>query len=157
MDCNQVFMVLTRAPFPTGGSVDAPVERHLLSCESCRQIAEAFRPCESQSHERLTIAQRRHLPRYRSEVSPVLARGDESIHRAYLGNRSDTLNESVRPEAGPSTTWGTAFPRSANSPQVASFALAPRLHGGWVWDVCTLGALAMVVGAVGWGLGWLAF
>lgn len=43
--CDDVFEVLTRAPFPTGEhEIDMPIERHLTVCHSCRELAEALRP-----------------------------------------------------------------------------------------------------------------
>lgn len=43
--CDDVFEVLTRAPFPTGQhETDMPIERHLTVCHSCRELAEALRP-----------------------------------------------------------------------------------------------------------------
>ncbi|MEW4563632.1 hypothetical protein AB1K70_13955 [Bremerella sp. JC770] len=43
--CDDVFEVLTRAPFPTGEhETDLPIQRHLTVCHSCRELAEALRP-----------------------------------------------------------------------------------------------------------------
>ncbi|QDU78057.1 hypothetical protein Pan97_51370 [Bremerella volcania] len=43
--CDDVFDVLTRAPFPTGEhETDMPIQRHLTVCHSCRELAEALRP-----------------------------------------------------------------------------------------------------------------
>lgn len=43
--CDDVFEVLTRAPFPTGEhETDMPIQRHLTVCHSCRELAEALRP-----------------------------------------------------------------------------------------------------------------
>lgn len=43
--CDDVFEVLTRAPFPTGKhETDMPIQRHLTVCHSCRELAEALRP-----------------------------------------------------------------------------------------------------------------
>ena len=44
MDCDQVFMILTRGPFPTGEPWDEQVEAHLESCSECWRLAEALRP-----------------------------------------------------------------------------------------------------------------
>lgn len=71
MECEQVFCVLTSAPFPTGGPADIDVERHLVCCDSCRQIAEALRPCEDLVHEAMPSVERRGLPRYRRELRPT--------------------------------------------------------------------------------------
>src|SRR5918997_915126 len=44
MNCDQVFMILTRGPFPTGEPWDEEVEGHLESCSECWRLAEALRP-----------------------------------------------------------------------------------------------------------------
>ena len=44
MDCDQVFMILTRGPFPTGEPWDEEVESHLERCADCWRLAEALRP-----------------------------------------------------------------------------------------------------------------
>src|SRR5262245_36461260 len=44
MDCDQVFMILTRGPFPTGEAWDEDVEAHLETCGECWRLAEALRP-----------------------------------------------------------------------------------------------------------------
>ena len=44
MDCDQVFMILTRGPFPTGEAWDEQVEAHLETCAECWRLAEALRP-----------------------------------------------------------------------------------------------------------------
>ena len=42
MDCDQVFMILTRGPFPTGEAWDEEVETHLETCGGCWRLAEAL-------------------------------------------------------------------------------------------------------------------
>ena len=98
MDCESVFVALTGAPFPTGGPSDAPIERHLLGCESCRRIAEALRPCEALTHEALPAAERRGLPRYRSEIAePAYAASQQrsaaarAAARCSISERSSAL------------------------------------------------------------------
>ncbi|MFI4874919.1 MAG: hypothetical protein ACIALR_06265 [Blastopirellula sp. JB062] len=52
--CDEVFELLTRAPFPSGDSAaDAAVERHLRCCHECRNLAEALRPATSELAETL--------------------------------------------------------------------------------------------------------
>ena len=64
MNCDQVFDVLTRGPFPTGGAVDPEVEAHLLVCANCRQLAEALRPALELFEEAVTLEESRTLPGY---------------------------------------------------------------------------------------------
>ena len=51
LNCDQVFDVLTRGPFPTGEPEDDAVERHLRACHECRRLAEALRPAVALLHE----------------------------------------------------------------------------------------------------------
>ena len=44
MNCDQVFDILTRGPFPTGTACDEPLEAHLDECPECHRLAEALRP-----------------------------------------------------------------------------------------------------------------
>lgn len=64
ISCDDVFMVLTRGPFPTGHSSDAVVEGHLGTCASCRQLAEALRPIDALVPEMVTPEESRSLPSY---------------------------------------------------------------------------------------------
>lgn len=62
IDCDGVFEILTRAPFPTGSDCDEAVESHLSVCHDCRQLAEALRPAVGLIHE--SLAQSETLPEY---------------------------------------------------------------------------------------------
>lgn len=64
ISCDDVFMVLTRGPFPTGHTSDAVVEAHLNVCTGCRQLAEALRPIEELVPEMVTPEESRSLPSY---------------------------------------------------------------------------------------------
>lgn len=64
MNCDQVFDVLTRGPFPTGHESDASVERHLACCHECRELADALQPAVNLFHEALA-ADEPNLPGYR--------------------------------------------------------------------------------------------
>jgi hypothetical protein len=64
IDCDQVFDVLTRGPFPTGEAIDGPVERHLATCHECRALAEALRPAMELLHEAIDTDDSRDLPGY---------------------------------------------------------------------------------------------
>jgi hypothetical protein len=64
MNCDRVFDVLTRGPFPTGGAADQEVEGHLLDCADCRQLAEALRPALELFEEAVTLEESRTLPGY---------------------------------------------------------------------------------------------
>jgi hypothetical protein len=64
MNCDQVFDVLTRGPFPTGTSCDEPVEQHLGECAACRRLAEALRPALELFQEAVDPEESRDLPGY---------------------------------------------------------------------------------------------
>lgn len=71
MDCEHVFAVLTRGPFPSGCADDAAVSRHLAGCESCRELAEALRPAADVFHESLPPSAAVGLPCYRSRQTAM--------------------------------------------------------------------------------------
>jgi hypothetical protein len=64
MNCDQVFDILTRGPFPTGTPCDTGVESHLNSCCECRRLAEALRPALELIQEAVGPEESRDLPGY---------------------------------------------------------------------------------------------
>jgi hypothetical protein len=68
-NCDQVFDVLTRGPFPTGDASDREVERHLACCHECRALAEALRPAVELFHESISPEESRDLPGYHGAAS----------------------------------------------------------------------------------------
>ncbi|MBI3837367.1 MAG: hypothetical protein HY288_05475 [Planctomycetia bacterium] len=64
MNCDQVFDILTRGPFPTGTPCDTGVEAHLNSCSECRRLAEALRPALELFQEAVGPDESRDLPGY---------------------------------------------------------------------------------------------
>jgi hypothetical protein len=71
MDCEQVFMILTRGPFPTGEAWDEQVESHLESCSECWRLAEALRPALEVFQEAVPPAESRELPGYWGDARPA--------------------------------------------------------------------------------------
>ena len=71
MDCDQVFMILTRGPFPTGNPWDEEVESHLEVCADCWQLAEALRPAVEVFQEAVPPAEGRDLPGYWGDARPL--------------------------------------------------------------------------------------
>jgi hypothetical protein len=69
MNCDQVFDILTRGPFPTGTSCDAGVEAHLSACPECHRLAEALRPAIELFQEAVGPEESRDLPGYWSAVA----------------------------------------------------------------------------------------
>src|SRR5262245_55807653 len=71
MDCDQVFTILTRGPFPTGEAWDEEVEAHLETCGDCWQLAEALRPALEVFQEAVPPAESRDLPGYWGDARPA--------------------------------------------------------------------------------------
>ena len=71
MDCDQVFMILTRGPFPTGEAWDEQVEAHLESCADCWRLAEALRPALEVFQEAVPPSESRELPGYWGDARPA--------------------------------------------------------------------------------------
>lgn len=71
MDCDQVFMILTRGPFPTGESWDELVEAHLETCGDCWRLAEALRPALEIFQEAVPPSEGRDLPGYWGDARPA--------------------------------------------------------------------------------------
>ncbi|MCO6043155.1 hypothetical protein NG895_04495 [Aeoliella sp. ICT_H6.2] len=73
MDCDQVFMVLTSGPFPTGDPSDVDVEEHLERCPECWRFAEALRPAHDVFEEAVPASEGRDLPGYWGDAIPARA------------------------------------------------------------------------------------
>lgn len=71
MECNQVFMILTRGPFPTGEPWDEDVETHLEVCTDCWRLAEALKPALEVFQEAVPPAESRDLPGYWGDARPA--------------------------------------------------------------------------------------
>lgn len=68
LNCDQVFDVLTRGPFPSGDPIDDSVEHHLRACHECRNLAEALRPAVAVLHEAVSAEQATDLPEYQGSL-----------------------------------------------------------------------------------------
>jgi hypothetical protein len=79
LTCDDVFEVLTRAPFPSGASDDQVVESHLAVCHECRQLAEALRPAVGLFHEAMIGEAEQELPTYRGQLSSIDRRSDSNV------------------------------------------------------------------------------
>jgi hypothetical protein len=99
MDCDQVFMILTRGPFPTGEPSDEDVESHLEYCADCWRLAEALRPALEVFQEAVPPAEGRDLPGYWGDARP------SSLAVAHLIQSSTrTANATKAPEVRPTRT-----------------------------------------------------
>ncbi len=68
MNCDGVFDILTRGPFPSGHDTDEAVEAHLAHCRDCQRLAEALRPAVSLFQESISAEEGRDLPGYWGET-----------------------------------------------------------------------------------------
>lgn len=92
VNCDQVFDVLTRGPFPTGESSDEAVEQHLRGCHDCRRLAEALRPAVALLHEAVGGDQALSLPEYQGSLPlPALDDSPDDSPMSVPGPRSLAL------------------------------------------------------------------
>ena len=89
MNCDQVFDILTRGPFPTGTAIDAGVETHLDACAECRRLAEALRPAIELFQEAIGPEESRDLPGYWCAMAtdrkqPVVSYAEDRPPRSLL-------------------------------------------------------------------------
>jgi hypothetical protein len=127
MNCDQVFEVLTRGPFPTGQAGDDDVERHLRACHECRQLAEALQPAVELLHESLDPAQNADLPEYQGVLAVV--------------------ESSVATADGPR-------PRPLSVRQLARLRVAERRQFAlsYFTQFAVAAVLLMAIGMLGWNL-----
>lgn len=105
MNCEQVFDVLTRGPFPTGGSIDDAVEAHLSRCTACRRLAFALQPALELFEEAVAPEESRDLPAYWGELFvPKPTRTARKPRVARAAPRAEQRPQARRP-AVPSWPW----------------------------------------------------
>ncbi|HEY2882381.1 MAG TPA: hypothetical protein VGJ15_08110 [Pirellulales bacterium] len=86
MNCDHVFAILTRGPFPSGSQHDDAVETHLQFCPECQRLAEALRPNSDSQPETIGLDDGQALPGYWGAAIP--ASGDLAVS---LGDKSRQL------------------------------------------------------------------
>jgi hypothetical protein len=84
LNCDQVFEVLTRGPFPSGDPQDEAVERHLRACHECRRLAEALRPAVALMHEAVSSEEAEQLPEYQGSLPWQRRPGRRMFATAHL-------------------------------------------------------------------------
>ena len=105
LNCDQVFDVLTRGPFPTGEAIDAPVERHLAACHECRALAEALRPAVELFHEAIDPEECRDLPGYHGVGASSAAGGLAQMVAQAIENDSPPRAASLPVAPRRVTAW----------------------------------------------------
>ena len=136
MDCDHVFVILTRGPFPTGEIWDEEVEVHLETCADCWRLAEALRPALEVFQEAVPPAESRDLPGYWGDARPT-------------GSVVSALSRS-RPRLAPG-------PGMRRLPQIQEAYRAPTLSHRMTPEVLRAMMLAstLTASAIGAGLLWL--
>src|SRR5262245_32650780 len=135
MDCDQVFTILTRGPFPTGEAWDEQVEAHLETCGDCWRLAEALRPALEVFQEAVPPAESRDLPGYWGDARPAgmvvssLSRPQSRLAVASSVRRApQTLR--VQRESSPSYL---VSPKLLRAVVVASTVTATAVGAGLAW------------------------
>jgi hypothetical protein len=93
MNCDQVFEILTRGPFPTGTDCDEPVEAHLSQCAACRRLAEALRPALELFQEAVDPDESRDLPGYWSALASERA---AVVYASEVESQPETVRSAGR-------------------------------------------------------------
>lgn len=99
MECDQVFTILTRGPFPTGEPWDEQVESHLESCTDCWRLAEALRPALEVFQEAVPPAESRDLPGYWGDARPASEVMAELAHGTVRTALATDVRRLSRPQS----------------------------------------------------------
>jgi hypothetical protein len=142
LNCDHVFEVLTRGPFPTGEPTDDAVEQHLAACHECRQLAEALRPAVALFHEAVSKEESLELPEYQG-ILP----------------EPDPFENDFRPVDPELRSLGRLFEQRPARRANTRGAKAPPASHPAAWDVTPLIKAARLVAAAVLivSLGWLAW
>lgn len=136
MNCDQVFMVLTSGPFPTGQPSDVAVERHLEMCPGCWRIAEALRPAHDVFEESIPACEGRHLPGYWGDALPsrsAIAQVQQTALRTAKLQRlpyTVQLAHHAQPHLQDVVTWGDVL-------RITSFLIlvgSAAFTVAWLWQ-----------------------
>ncbi len=152
LNCDQVFDVLTRGPFPTGEPEDDAVERHLRACHECRRLAEALRPAVALLHEAIEIDEATALPEYQGALPWKRPDRTRRLSIARLASAKaglETAAESVDGRhARDAERRKSAFPRGAWERGMAS---APAVRA---MRVIAASLLVFALGALLFAMAW---
>ncbi|HTN73979.1 MAG TPA: hypothetical protein VL096_01985 [Pirellulaceae bacterium] len=108
VDCDQVFDILTRGPFPAGEPSDRAVERHLACCHECRSLAEALRPAVELFHEAIEPEEGRDLPGYHGALAPA-ARGVAQMVAAAIAAEEPLVRRPLPQVQSQRATWWETY------------------------------------------------
>ena len=134
MDCDQVFMILTRGPFPTGEPSDEQVETHLEHCGDCWRLAEALRPAQEVFQEAVPPFESRDLPGYWGDARPARAVVAQLTSTAARVSPVTGQRAAVPARRGPSRTLpGTRWTTDVLPAMAMASALTVVVIGLVLW------------------------
>ncbi len=124
MNCEHVFDVLTRGPFPAGDPDDDAVLEHLEVCPSCHRLAEALRPALELFQEAVSAEEGRDLPGFWVELNerPRLIAESSAVARIA------SLPRAMQSRVAPARAWlkersGQPFSRLVAATMIAAGAV----------------------------------
>lgn len=97
MNCDEVFAILTRGPFPSGDRHDRFVEAHLQLCPDCQKLAEALRPNDEHRPEAVAPEDTVSLPGYWGGPLHAVTRPIVSLAQSSGRTRPQPNKPPVRP------------------------------------------------------------
>ncbi len=97
MNCDHVFDVLTRGPFPAGGADDNAVLAHLDQCPSCHRLAEALRPALELFEEATSVEESCDLPGFWGELPQRTSDPRRDRGFARIAKLPTTMNRRATP------------------------------------------------------------
>lgn len=133
MNCDHVFDMLTRGPFPSGDPQDESVELHLQACHECRQLAEALQPA---------------VDLFREVIGPEEGSGLPGYRGALLRGNAVCLNGSPAGSLIGRVIARNEPPRPSRSPSVRGWRVS-RTSCSWAAAVALLCGVAVLIGQ-GW-------
>ncbi|MCO6455001.1 MAG: hypothetical protein J5I93_06850 [Pirellulaceae bacterium] len=160
MNCDRVFEILTRGPFPSGDPADPQVERHLLVCHECRLLAEALRPAVELLHECVEPEESRQLPGYRGMLDhgwpeqpvrePRVAAADMKLSPWLREDLASMPRPGEPRRPGPQSSAGDQRGRTSGAAPTDTSESSGR---GW-WPLTTAALAASLLLALLLGLAW---
>ena len=136
LNCDQVFDVLTRGPFPTGEPTDEAVEHHLRACHDCRCLAEALRPAVAVLHEAVASDQAMDLPEYQGSL-PFLRPVTRKLSVVRLAGPPRAALASPREADRPRAGREKPSRSPANSVRFIAASLLIVGLTAWLWALVT--------------------
>lgn len=138
MDCDRVFMELTRGPFPAGAPTDAAVEAHLERCVDCWRFAEALRPAHpDQLEEGVPAGEAADLPGYWGLEDQQTRQAHHQVRTLVLGSLATQRAPATRaplPIELPDLQRRLGWPDVARMGLYGAMLVASALAVAWLYQ-----------------------